>query len=268
MSLAKLTSVSTKTLSLLLERQRFQTLPSFSPANNNNNYDDTSNSNPNSQSTSPAPRNTMHLQQITRNMSQLKAGIIAMEAKEGRTEAVQLLRNQYERMRGMLGEDTGVVESLEPEPTPDSSSSSSSTSLKAPVPIAPIQLIPTPSSRDSVPDPTYTPYTDDPEADAAHPSIMLQTQRQLMDQQDEHLDRLSHSVSRQHHISVQINDELDVHSGLLEELDTDLDRTGNRMSAARRRLDRVAKGAKENGSTVTIALLILVLLILIIAFKT
>jgi syntaxin 8 len=107
-------------------------------------------------------------------------------------------------------------------------------------------------------------------------------------EQDEHLDRLSHSISRQHHISLQINDELDVHAGLLEELDTDLERTETMMTSARRRLDRVAKGAKDNGqllsvifmtrvvdleynyagSTVAIAALILVLLILIIVFKT
>jgi len=69
-------------------------------------------------------------------------------------------------------------------------------------------------------------------------------------------------------VSLQINDELDVHRGLLEEFDTDVDITHGRLSGARRRLDRVAKSAKENGSTVTIALLILVLLILIIVFKT
>jgi hypothetical protein len=94
---------------------------------------------------------------------------------------------------------------------------------------------------------------------------MLQTQRRMIDgmrelalhftylifvsilEQDEQLDRLSHSINRQHHISLQINDELDVHAGLLEELDTDLNRTESRMTTARRRLDRVAKGAKENG---------------------
>jgi len=69
-------------------------------------------------------------------------------------------------------------------------------------------------------------------------------------------------------MSLQINDELDVHHGLLEELDTDLDRTESRLGNARRKLDRVAKGAKNNVSTVTIGLLILVLLILIIIFKT
>lgn len=60
------------------------------------------------------------------------------------------------------------------------------------------------------------------------------------------LDQLSQSINRQHHLSIQINDELEIHSGLLEELDTDIDRTNHRLRSARRRLGLVAKGAKEN----------------------
>lgn len=46
---------------------------------------------------------------------------------------------------------------------------------------------------------------------------------------------------------MQINDELEVHTGLLEELDHDLDDTGIRLGRARQRLGRVANGAKEHG---------------------
>ncbi|KAJ7182671.1 syntaxin-like protein [Mycena crocata] len=226
MSLAKLTSISTQTLSLLLERQRLQTLPSYS-----------------SQANDPQPNN-LHLPQITQNLNSLRSGILALEAKEGRSDTVTMLRNQHERMHAMLGarEDDGV-ESLEPERPP-------------------AKLISSPSAET-----VYTPYTDDPEA-GHEPEAMLQTQRQMMDQQDSHLDLLSHSINRQRDISSQINDELDVHTGLLEELDTDFGRTENLLSGARRRLDRVAQGAKNNGSAVTIGALILVLLILIIVFKT
>jgi len=70
----------------------------------------------------------------------------------------------------------------------------------------------------------------------------------LPSEQDGHLDRLSHSINRQRDISLQINDELDVHTGLLQELDTDLDHTESRLSRARRGLDRVAQGTRENGS--------------------
>lgn len=92
----------------------------------------------------------------------------------------------------------------------------------------------------------FTPYTDDPEAGYTDEE-MLQMQHQMMNDQDVHLDRLSQSINRQRDLSLQINDELDVHTGLLEELDHELDHTGSRLSGARRSLDRVAKGAKENG---------------------
>ena len=111
------------------------------------------------------------------------------------------------------------------------------------------------------------PYSDEPPASPereAQPGEVLQQQRLLMDgmlpsscetvprltvcvEQDAHLDRLSQSIGRQRDISLQINDELDVHTGLLEGLDHDLDRTDSRLTHARRRLDRVARGAKENG---------------------
>ncbi|KAF5366553.1 hypothetical protein D9758_008991 [Tetrapyrgos nigripes] len=256
-SLAKLTSVSTQTLSLLLERQRVP--PSFSTNGN-----DSSNGS-----------SSLHLPQITKNMAQLRKGILEMEEKDGRTEAVKLLRSQYERMRGML---PGIedVESLEPPKPPtlllnvdDNVSVAASTSNPS---LAP--LPPTPPAKDTADGSssiyTYTRYTDDPEAgySANDPHTMLQTQRQLMDDQDSYLDRLSHSINRQRDLSIQINDEIDVHHGLLQELDTELDRTDTRMSSARRNLDRFARGARNNSSTVAIGILILLLLILIIIFKT
>lgn len=64
--------------------------------------------------------------------------------------------------------------------------------------------------------------------------------------QDTQLDTLSQSIGRQHHLSLQINDELGEQAGLLDGLDEDIDRTGNSLSRARRRLDRVSKGAKDN----------------------
>lgn len=68
----------------------------------------------------------------------------------------------------------------------------------------------------------------------------------MLVEQDAHLDRLSHSIGRQRDISLQINDELDVHTGLLEELDTDLDQTHNRLSGAAKRLQTFSRGVRGN----------------------
>ncbi|TBU57394.1 hypothetical protein BD310DRAFT_949396 [Dichomitus squalens] len=237
-SLARLTSLSTQTLSLLLERQRLQNIPSNSTS--------------------------LHTPQIVKNLSQLRAGILELEEKEGVSEATKLLRTQHERMRGMLGgdADTGDPADRRCEEPQTETMSSNASSSSIPTPATPPPAPPT-----STEGHRYAPYTDDPEAGYTDEDMLLQ-QRLIMDDQDVHLDELSRSITRQRDLSLQINDELDVHTGLLEGLDHDLDRTDSRLTGARRRLDRVAKGAKENGSTVMIALLILVLLILIIVFKT
>ncbi|KAK0495634.1 hypothetical protein EDD18DRAFT_1170141 [Armillaria luteobubalina] len=208
-SINKLTSLSTQTLSLILERQRF----------------------PHAAAT--------HDERIQGNMQALRDGIRGL----GSSAEVDGLRQQYERMRGMVGGQT-----LEDEREDER------------------ELPPPPTPRKSQ-EQVYTPYTDDPDPDL-EAGIMLQEQRRLMDDQDNHLDALSHSINRQRDVSLQINSELNTHTALLDGLDQDLDMTHSRLNTARRNLERVSKGVKGNGSTVTIGVLILVLLVLIVIFKT
>jgi len=256
MTLPKLTSLSTQTLTLLLERQRLQSISSTSPS-------------------------TLHLQRITQNLRNLHTGILALQSQTllpgvgespGEGEAVVSLRAQYERMRGMFGEEA-IKAGLESLDSPRQLEPSHSPSASSPSPLPPPPLNSTMSLDDrhsalyKQSEPVFEPYTDDPDADV-EPGILLQTQRRMIDDQDSHLDHLSNSITRQHHISLQINSELDTHTGLLDELDTDLDHTATRLGSARKRLDKVARGVRGNVSTVTIAMLIVVLLILIVVFKT
>ncbi|KAL9709542.1 gamma tubulin complex Spc97/GCP2 subunit Alp4 [Leucoagaricus gongylophorus] len=249
-SLAQLTSLSTQTLSLLLEHQRSQTSASLNPISQSKNY---------------------HASQITKNLQHLRTGILDLEDQDGRTGAVSLLRGQYERMRGMLGGNAdGIsVESLgSSAPRPPASFSSSSLDSLPRAPSPPVVFPPTPPGKNSG-EFQYTPYKDDPDTNPLlEDSGLMFQQRVMMNDQDVRLDQLSQSINRQHHLSIQINDELETHSGLLQELDTDVDRTQHRLRSARRQLDRVAKGAKENSSAVAIGVIIFVLLILIIIFKT
>ena len=84
MSLVKLTSLSTQTLSLLLERQRIQSLPT----------------------STGAATTSLHLRQIIKNLQLLRAGILELRETDGSfSEAVDLLSGQYDRMRAMLGPD-------------------------------------------------------------------------------------------------------------------------------------------------------------------
>ncbi|KAI6129314.1 syntaxin-like protein [Pisolithus croceorrhizus] len=225
-SVARLTAITTSTLSLLRERQRLQ-----------------------------ATHPTLHLQQIVSNLRLLRAGVIEAES-QGVDDVAGPLRGQYERLIEMLGEEEARRADLEsiPLPTPPSPPSPTSPSF---------------GERKMSPEPVYEPYTDEPDsAQGLDEGGILLQQRRIIDDQDAHLTHLSSSIGRQHHISLQINDELEVQTGLLDTLDTQLDGTDARMRSTRRRLERVARGAKENGSTVTIVLLILVLLVLIVVFKT
>lgn len=90
LTLPKLTSLSAQTLTLVFERQRLRALSS------------------NTNSSFP----TSSLTQITRNFAQLRAGIYALEEEEEDADAgeARLLREQYERMRDMLGNEKELVE--------------------------------------------------------------------------------------------------------------------------------------------------------------
>jgi syntaxin 8 len=179
MSLAKLTAVSTKTLSLILERQRLQALPSYSS-------DGISNG------------SSLHYPQIKRNLNQLREGILALEAKEGSsTDATKLLCSQYERMRGMLWEEEQaeipryvylvsqhnaldferVLLSLDARQTSTSQPPSSESQVQP--------HITRQNARDSLlSQPTFAPYTDDPDqgpSEPPEPATLLQVQRLLMD---------------------------------------------------------------------------------------
>ncbi|KAG9302166.1 hypothetical protein G9A89_020600 [Geosiphon pyriformis] len=77
---------------------------------------------------------------------------------------------------------------------------------------------------------------------------VLQLQQQIMNDQDEDLDRLDESIGRQRELGILIGDELNYHIELLEETENAVDSTDSRLASARRRLNRVSKQAKEKSS--------------------
>jgi len=76
---------------------------------------------------------------------------------------------------------------------------------------------------------------------------VLQLHQRIMEDQDESLDRLSQSISRQRELSLQIGDELDSHAELLDDVDGLVDRTQHRLTGARKRMDTITRKAKDNG---------------------
>jgi len=256
-SLARLTSLATQALTSLLERQRLASLSRTS----------TSPTQGFSQSQSgidPAPQTIRNLKLIREGTldyerqqmeesSTLSGSALRSRRREIETETREL-RDQFRRMRSMLAQPDDIVEELEelppspsPSPPPERMLEGTAQGLSS-----------------------YMPYKDDPGALERGPDDgeVYQMNEQIMMNQDHRLDHLSSSINRQRDISLNINSELEVHTGLLEGLDTDLDRTGDRLSRARRQLDKFSRGMKGNGASIFIVLLITILLLLIVIFKT
>ena len=109
---------------------------------------------------------------------------------------------------------------------------------------------------------------DDDEAESGE---LLRLQRTLRDEQDQHLESLSQVLGRQKQLGQMIGDELDLQNELLEDLDTDVDRTRGRMGRTMNTLDKVSKEVKSRKGTiavVTAVVVIVVLIIVLIVVKT
>lgn len=121
-------------------------------------------------------------------------------------------------------------------------------------------------------------YTDNPSDDSAGYRDEIDSQnmdntqihayhQQILDQQDEQLDALGASISRQRELSMQIGDELDDQVAMLDDVDVVVDRHQGRLDRAKRRVDKIARTAGDNKQMVAIILLIIILVLLIAILK-
>ncbi|KAF4961606.1 hypothetical protein FSARC_10135 [Fusarium sarcochroum] len=121
----------------------------------------------------------------------------------------------------------------------------------------------------------FGPYRDDPTDSAGYQDQaqdmnnqqIHQYHAQILEQQDEQLDRLGESIGRQRELSMQIGDELDSHVAMLDEVEAVTDRHQSRLDRASRMLGKVARGAGENKQMTTIVVLIIILVLLIAILK-
>lgn len=90
---------------------------------------------------------------------------------------------------------------------------------------------------------------------------------QILAQQDEQLDRLGESISRQRELSMRIGDELDDQVAMLEDQESLVDRHQSRLDRARNQVGRMARSAGDNKQMVTIGVLIIILILLIAVLK-
>lgn len=91
--------------------------------------------------------------------------------------------------------------------------------------------------------------------------------KQVLKDQDEHLDTLGQSIGRQRVLGIQMGNELEEQNILLEDVESGVDRHTTTLERARKRLGTVARKSKDNWSWVTIGILIVVLVLLIVVLN-
>lgn len=79
-------------------------------------------------------------------------------------------------------------------------------------------------------------------------AIALLAQDEAWRDQDKHLEHLSASIGRQHSISMRMNEELELQSGIISGLDQDVEATGLRLGGAQTRLERFRESVREHGT--------------------
>ena len=94
-------------------------------------------------------------------------------------------------------------------------------------------------------------------------------QRDIIDEQDQHLDRVIDGTSRLKNLVIDIGDELDEHKMLIEDLQVETEKTQSNMNRVQRRLNKLLKSASgDKGKLICIVLLFIILgvLVLLVAF--
>ncbi|KKY32607.1 putative snare domain-containing protein [Diaporthe ampelina] len=120
------------------------------------------------------------------------------------------------------------------------------------------------------------PYRDDPDgpegyrdtAEGLADNVQVHAYHsRILREQDDQLDRLGESISRQRELSMQIGDELDGQVALLEDQEALVDRHASRLERARRQVGRIARSAGESKQMIAIIVLIVILVLLIAVLK-
>ncbi|KAG0045913.1 hypothetical protein BGZ83_008887 [Gryganskiella cystojenkinii] len=91
-----------------------------------------------------------------------------------------------------------------------------------------------------------------------------QQQQMLMQEQEQQLDGVMHTVLNMREIATTMNHELQDQSLLLDDLDEHVDRTAGGLQKAMKRMNRFIKDNEESKSSCCIGILVIVLIILLI----
>ncbi|CAM0947694.1 unnamed protein product [Alopecurus aequalis] len=89
-------------------------------------------------------------------------------------------------------------------------------------------------------------------------------QRQVMKEQDEGLERLEETVLSTKHIALAVNEELDLHTRLIEDLEDGVDGTNSRLQRVQKRLAVLNKRAKGGCSCMSMLISVVAIVMLVV----
>lgn len=121
-------------------------------------------------------------------------------------------------------------------------------------------------------EPSFAPFRDEEEMETetvrsfesqTNPELFAQHQQQIL-AQEEDLGELHGSVRRQHNMGLQINDELEDHMMILDDLEQGVGDSLNRLDRAAKRLAAFRKKCQENGSLLSVVILTVILILLLV----
>lgn len=197
--------------------------------------------------------------------------LILTRASQAITESLPGLHKQFDELISQYHSLAGSS-SQEPGEEADELSSSANRSARKPKSVRFSENPPSPTQE------LFGRYRDDPNASSEslgysdHAAGLSNQQihayhSQILQEQDDHLDRLGESIGRQRELSMRIGDELESHMAILEEVDEATDRHSSRLDRAKKVLGRVAKSASDNKQLAIIFALIVILVLLIAILK-
>jgi syntaxin 8 len=225
--------------------------------------------------------------QISRSLASLKDGIDKLSLEIGSSDEDELLeleqlRQQYDSLaKQFINPNAADSETAKPNNPSLQADFDHASSIRPPAgPRTNSKSVRFRDNDSSIAAPTNDgafPYRDDPDEQGTDDHVPAEPQldnqqihayhNQVLEEQDEHLDRLGESIGRTREMTMHIGEELDSQVFLLDDIESGVDRHQSGLGRAQGRLRKIAKDAAENWSLTVIILLIVILVILIAVLK-
>jgi syntaxin 8 len=213
---------------------------------------------------------------ISQTLSQLQAGIAAIETRQPQADAAEAdsdlarVRKQYETLQSQFSAMTVEASTSETADTAQKGTARKqnarfrddpNTEEEDPIERANRAALFADQER----------YQDEPSSGIDQTGMDNQQihdhHKQVFRDQDEQLEVLGQSIGRQRLLGIQMGNELDEQNDLLDDVERGVDRHTSTLERARRRLGHVARKSKANGSWITIGILIIILILVIVILK-